>query len=251
MPSRRWADHYSGGAAEYRRFRPSYSPELFEFLAGLVGSHELAWDCATGNGQAARGLSDFFRRVVATDASERQVVQGWVVQGWVRFVACRAEAVALRTGSVDFVAIAQALHWFANELFFSEVARVARRGAVIAAWTYAPMSVSEEVDRLMQRFRAEVVEPYWPPERVFVDDGYQSLPFPFAKVPAPAFTMRASWTLDQLLGYVGTWSAVKNLRAATGVDPVPELAAQLRPAWGPPDTRRAVSWPLRLRAGKV
>ena len=50
-------DHFSGHASAYAAFRPSYPPELFEQLAALNTRRERAWDCATGNGQAAVGRS--------------------------------------------------------------------------------------------------------------------------------------------------------------------------------------------------
>jgi ubiquinone/menaquinone biosynthesis C-methylase UbiE len=43
------------------------------FLAGLVDRKELAWDCATGKGQAAVGLSKYFRQLIASDMSEKQI----------------------------------------------------------------------------------------------------------------------------------------------------------------------------------
>ena len=66
-------DHFSSESPNYARFRPRYGRELFAYLASLVSNHRLAWDCATGNGQAAIPLSEFFDRVIATDASEEQI----------------------------------------------------------------------------------------------------------------------------------------------------------------------------------
>ena len=44
---------FSRQASTYARHRPRYSPRLFEYLASLTTEHDLAWDCGTGNGQAA------------------------------------------------------------------------------------------------------------------------------------------------------------------------------------------------------
>ena len=68
-------DHFSGHADRYGAYRPTYPAALFEYLASLCPCHDLAWDCATGNGQAAHALVSFFRSVVATDARERQIAQ--------------------------------------------------------------------------------------------------------------------------------------------------------------------------------
>ncbi|HEC00646.1 MAG TPA: SAM-dependent methyltransferase, partial [Sphingomonadales bacterium] len=63
-------DHFSAQSWAYCKFRPSYPQELYSYLSGLCTNHGLAWDCATGNGQAARGLAKYFERVIANDASE-------------------------------------------------------------------------------------------------------------------------------------------------------------------------------------
>jgi hypothetical protein len=64
-------DHFSDHADLYEAFRPAYPDALFAYLTSLVPSHDLAWDCATGNVQAALGLTPHFRAVVVADASHR------------------------------------------------------------------------------------------------------------------------------------------------------------------------------------
>jgi hypothetical protein len=63
--------------------------------------------------------------------------------------------------------------------------------------------------------------------------------------------MEVHWTLDQLLGYFGTWSATNRYIKATGRDPIPLLAANLEQVWGNADSARPVVWPLTLRVGRV
>jgi hypothetical protein len=67
-------DYFSGYADEYTRYRPTYPAKLFNWLAQRAPAHALAWDCATGNGQAALGLAAQFDAVIATDASSAQIV---------------------------------------------------------------------------------------------------------------------------------------------------------------------------------
>jgi hypothetical protein len=50
-------DHFSDHADLYEAFRPAYPEALFAYLTSLVPAHDLAWDCATGNGQAAVALT--------------------------------------------------------------------------------------------------------------------------------------------------------------------------------------------------
>lgn len=241
-------DHFSAVAAEYSRFRPRYPESLFAWLAGLVPHTRLAWDCATGSGQAAVALAPHFDRVAATDASEEQIARAHA-HPRVDYRRASAEASRLDAGSVALVTVAQALHWFDLERFHSEVRRVLAPGGVIAAWCYGLGTVAPEIDIELRWFYEERVGRYWPGERTHVERGYRDLPFPFDELPVPPFTMEASWPLRALLGYLGTWSAVQEARRHEGTDPMDDLA-RLRTAWGDPATLRTMRWPLALRVGR-
>jgi SAM-dependent methyltransferase len=243
-------DHFSGHAGAYAKYRPEYPDELFAFLAALAPARELAWDAGTGSGQAAIGLAAHFARVHATDASAEQIARA-EPHARVTYAAEPAERVSLEDGSVDLVAVAQALHWFDIDRFYAEVRRVLKPRGVLAAWCYGLCRLSPELDPVIETFYNGTVGPYWPPERCFIDERYATLPFPFEEQPAPAMAMTASWNLDEYLGYLATWSAVQRYRKACGDDPLPALHARLRPAWGDPGAQREISWPLYFRIGRV
>src|SRR5260221_11682253 len=101
-------DHFSSHAAEYREFRPAYPPELFAYLASIAPGRQLAWDCGTGNGQAAVGLAEHFDRVFATDASAKQIQEAQV-HPRVEYVVAPAERCPLAGGTADLVTVTQAL----------------------------------------------------------------------------------------------------------------------------------------------
>ncbi|MHB0982643.1 MAG: class I SAM-dependent methyltransferase [Thiobacillus sp.] len=223
---------------------------MFAWLAGLCAEHDLVWDCATGSGQAALGLAPHFRRVVATDASAEQVRHA-APHPLIDYRVAPAEASGLADHSVDLVTVAQAAHWFDLPRFYAEAARVLKPGGAIAVWGYGRMLLPGEMDALFQRFYAETVGPYWPPERARIDDAYRSLDFPFTEIQSPAFAIEVEWTLPRLLDYLSTWSAVKRYQAARGRDPLPALLAELHSLWGDPEAARALQWPLFLRAGRV
>lgn len=248
-----FADHFSARAGGYAAFRPDYPTELVDWVASLAPSRALAWDCATGSGQAAVALAERFERVVATDASAAQIASARP-HPRVAYRVARAEASGLEAASAGLVTVAQALHWLDVPAFWSEVRRVlAPRGAV-AAWGYGnPRLDDARADRVLTRFLAETVGPDWPPERAILLDGYRSLPFPFEEVrEAPRFELTRAWTLDELLGYVSTWSATARHAERTGRDPLPELAEALRPLWPAGDgSRSTVRWPITLRAGRT
>lgn len=243
-------DHFSSASDRYAAYRPDYPAALFAWLAGLCAEHDLAWDCATGSGQAAPGLAPHFRHVVATDASAEQVRHA-APHPLIDYRVAPAEASGLADHGVDLVAVAQAAHWFDLPRFYAEAARVLKPGGAIAVWGYGRMLLPGEMDALFQRFYAETVGPYWPPERVLIDDAYRSLDFPFTEIESPAFAIEVEWTLPRLLDYLSTWSAVKRYQAARGRDPLPALLAELRSLWGDPEAARALQWPLFLRAGRV
>lgn len=250
-PRGSFADHFGGVARGYASFRPTYPRALFDWLAEVAPSRSLAWDCATGSGQAAVDLAAGFAHVIATDASAAQIAQA-TPHPRVEYRVATAEDSGIATGSVDLVAVAQALHWFDLGRFNAEARRVLVRGGVIAEWAYGLTRVDgDAVDALVQHYYSEVVGPWWPPERSHIETGYRDLAFPFTRLDAPPFTMAVDWNLGQLLGYLRTWSATARFTQVRGFDPVLALGERLAPHWGPPAQARRVSWPLALRAGRV
>jgi SAM-dependent methyltransferase len=238
-------DHFSGHASEYAQFRPGYPKDLFRFLSEVTGSHEFAWDCATGNGQAAVEIAAFFKRVVATDASAAQLENARQKEN-VDYRIAPAESSGLESESADLITVAQAMHWFNREGFFREVDRVLKPGGILAVWAYHFFNVSEQTDPILQYYFSEIVGPYWPPERIHVEDGYAKIEFPFEQVAAPEIEMSVNWSLEELLGYISTWSATKRFINANGYDPLPELRNQLAGVWTG-DELKKVTWPLILK----
>lgn len=242
-------DHFSGHAAGYARYRPDYPEALFAYIADCCERHTLAWDCATGNGQAALGLAPHFERVVATDASAEQIAEA-MPHEQVAYRVAPAEASPLANHSADLVTVAQALHWFQFEAFYTEVRRVLRPGGVLAVWGYNVPRITPAVDAEVARYYDGIVASYWPPERHYFDDDYRSIPFPFDEEPTPEIEMTLTWRLNDLLGYLGTWSATQRYRQAHGTDPVEHIRADLSAAWGDAEAEKSIHWPLFVRVGR-
>lgn len=243
-------DHFSGHADAYRRYRPDYPPALIDALAAAAPGHRLAWDCGTGNGQAAITLAGRFARVVATDASLAQL-RNATPHPRVAYLNAAAEAAPLAERSVDLVTVAQALHWFELDPFYGEVRRVLKPGGALAVWCYGLLQASAAIDSEIQRLHDDILGRYWPARRRHVIEGYRRLPFPFAPRPAPEVAFTVAWTFDDLCGYLRTWSAARRYRAQHGTDPVDRVAPALRAAWGDAEAVRTVRWPLQLRIGSV
>jgi len=239
-------DHFSEGTQEYATFRPTYPAALFEYLSGISPEKKIAWDCATGNGQCAYELSKYFSLVLATDASSSQIEQA-KKQKNIAYSVSVAERSSIETGSVDLVAVAQALHWFDQEKFFSEVKRVLKPKGVLAVWSYNLLKIRSDLDEVINHFYKETLEAYWQPERIMVEQGYAQIQFPFKQTETPEFVMKQEWNCSQLLGYLGTWSAVKKYKQENGVDPVTELSEAITVLWSDPEEKLKVEWPLNIR----
>jgi SAM-dependent methyltransferase len=246
-PNAEFKDHFSAQAEDYAKFRPRYPEELFRYLATATPGNELAWDCATGNGQAAIALGEVFERVIATDPSEKQVANA---QRHLRveYRIAPAEASGLDASSVDLVTVAQALHWFDLKRFYIEVRRVLKPPGVIAVWAYKLAMVSPKIDAVVHHYYSDIVGAYWPAERVMIEK-FEELPFPFPEMVTPPFEMVVLWSVEHFIGYLRTWSATQRCMAANQRDPLEEVEKELRFEWG--GAAQRVVWPLSVRVGRV
>jgi ubiquinone/menaquinone biosynthesis C-methylase UbiE len=243
-------DYFSDVSPSYRDFRPRYPGQLFEHLANIAPSRRVAWDCATGNGQAAGVLAGYFDEVIATDASASQVANAEFADV-VTYRVEPAESTSLDSQSVDLVTVAQALHWFDLCAFETEVRRVCRPGAILAVWSYAILQSTPAVDAVIDKLYTGILGDYWTDERRVVEKGYRDVTFSFDSLSSPTFAMRAQWSLEHLLGYLSTWSAGRRYRDRNGVDPIALIADEISAAWGDPQSQLELSWPLTVRLWRV
>jgi SAM-dependent methyltransferase len=241
---------FSPLAERYARARPSYPDELYAWLAEQVDRRELAWDCATGNGQAASGLARHFARVVATDTSEEQLRHA-ARHPRIEYRRAPAERSGLADAAVDLATVAAALHWFDHAAFAAELRRVIRPRGVFAAWSYHAGRVDPPFDELFRRLYWDLVRPYFAAGARHVDEGYETIDLPGEPVAAPTFHVRVEWTRRQLLEYVETWSAVAGFTAARGFHPAREVASELDRLYPDPDRALPVSMPLILRVRRL
>ena len=238
-------DHFSDKSPDYARYRPTYPGALFRFLVDACEAHDMAWDCATGNGQAAVSLAPHFKEVVATDASEQQIASATPAAN-VSYHVAPAENSGLADDAVSLVTVGQAFHWFDQQQFFDEAQRTLVKGGVLAVWCYALCTVNDECDNIVAELYENIVGDFWLPERVQVEAGYADVAFPGVAIDAPPFDMSIDWSVDDMLGYLRTWSACKRFETLHGDDPVAVIEQRLQRAWG--QSERKVVWPLIVRA---
>lgn len=243
-------DIFSGVAGQYAASRPRYPESLFRTLAALAPATTAAWDCGTGNGQAAHGLAEHFQRVYATDASEQQIAQT-AAHPRIEYRIAPAESSGLSNGSVDLVSVATALHWFDLRRFYDEVRRVVRPQGLIAVYGYNWFYVAPALDELTHRWLIEPIKDYWSPKIRALWDGYLTIDFPFEELTAPPLALHLWWNLEELFSYYLTWSAVRAKVAKEGNGFVIAAHGAFEAAWGPQTERRHLVMPLALRLGRL
>lgn len=243
-------DHFSQQADTYRRYRPDYPQALFAYFASKVPRHHHAWDCGTGNGQAAMALTRWFDRVTATDPSQQQL-ECAPSHAAIDYRCAPAEKSPLDDNTVSLVTVAQALHWFDWVPFYQEVSRVTVTGGLLAVWGYGLFQSTPAIDREIHDFYNLVVGPYWPPERRMVEQAYAQIPFPFQRLNPPKFSMTKTWSRNDLLGYVSSWSALVRYREAKNHDPLPALQNRLARVWPADNAPVEMVWELFCQIGLV
>ena len=242
-------NYFGPQASRYREYRPQYPAALFEYLTRVAGGAGVAWDCATGNGQAAVQLADHFVSVTATDPSDAMIAHA-IPNPRVTYSVAKYES-GLPDRSANLVTVAQALHWFDIEPFVRETRRVLAPGGLLAAWCYSKCSVDPNVDAIVDRFYSVTLRPFWARERRHVDEGYRTIALPIDELAPPTFEMIEQWSLPEFAAYIRTWSAVNKLIEVRGEEPVRAFEENLAKRWGAPQLPRPVRWPVHLRVGGI
>jgi SAM-dependent methyltransferase len=240
-------DLFSIQASDYAKYRPSYPPELFEYLKTLVNEHHVAWDAGTGNGQAAVELAKFFERVIATDPSEKQLKAALPREN-ISYLCEPAEAPSF-SEKVNLVTVAQAFHWFRHADFAEAVKKISAKDCHLVVWSYAITCVGKDVDPLVEKLYNGLLGPFWEKERLHVENGYRKIEMPFQEITAPKMNLKVQWTKEQFSGYLKTWSALQTyLKSNAGEKPA-ALLQEIEKAFG--NDVREVSWPLNMRVWKI
>lgn len=242
-------DLFSSASEKYASFRPQYPTELFIWLSSLVDKKELAWDCATGNGQAVKPLAGLFDRVIATDPSNSQLQQAPKISN-VEYRCERAESPSIAENSVDLITIAQALHWLEIDPFYEAVNKVLKPGGVISAIAYGLPEITPDIDNLIRYLHNETLGEFWEYERRHVINLYRDIPFHFHPIKSPPFFIRTRMDQTALLGFLSTWSGLIACRQATGKDPLQSFSMILEKIWPTGQTTIPVTWKLVCKTGK-
>lgn len=244
-------DHFSHFSESYKKYRPSYPEELYLEILKFVKTKDSCWDCGTGNGQVAVELSKYFKKVFATDISQKQLDSAAMRKN-IFYSKVRAEQSGFEENKFDLITAAQSVHWFDFDEFNREVLRVAKDGAVLALWGYGLIEVTDPINKLIRHFYKDTIGKYWNLERKHIDHAYETIPFNFKQLNGDSkFIINQNWNLKQLEGYLNTWSGVKNyMKDHDGKNPVLELIASLKSIWGEHE-KKEIRFPVFLKAGRI
>lgn len=240
-------DNFSRNSDKYALYRPGYPDELFQFLKELVTEKEKAWDCGTGNGQVASKLSEYMTEVYATDISEQQLKQA-IQKANIIYSKQPAESTNFPEKYFDLITVAQAIHWFDFETFYKEVKRVLKPSGYLAVIGYGLFRSNPETEEIIYHLYRNILGEYWDPERQYLEDNYQGIPFPFQELKTPEFQFSEKWSFERLIGYLNTWSAVKHYEKATGKNPVALVREDLQRTFG---QEGMVIFPILFRVGML
>ncbi len=242
-------DLFSKQAIDYSKYRPHYPADLYRFLTVQCRHHLYAWDVATGNGQAAVELANTFQKVLATDLSASQIEQTVPHKSIVYRTMPAEQALSEADETFDLITVATGLHWLDRDVFFKEATRVLKPGGVFAAWAYGfHSSITPEIDRTLHSFYFDTLKGFWRENNQHVWNGYKNIVMPFQRIATPKVEMKVDWSIDDFIGYCGTWSAVQLYKEQHHRDPTVELREKLVAHWGA--QRRSLGWKLGFIAGR-
>lgn len=243
-------DLFSNQSDAYVKYRPTYPPELYDYVLSFVNEKDCAWDCATGNGQAAQVLADRFKTVEATDLSEAQLKNA-VQKENIHYQVSTAEQTPFGDNTFDLITVATGYHWFNWKEFYNEATRVGKMKAVVAVWAYHIFYCTDEpINAVIQHFYYDIIKTYWDKERKYVEDRYATVDFDFSPLPPKDFDIVLQWHMNDLLGYLSSWSAVQNYIKQEGSSPLPPIEEELKKVW-PADGSQEFHFPVFLKIGRV
>ncbi len=121
---------FTGKADLYEKFRPGYPDELIDFLYGNARCDNVA-DIGAGTGKFTRCLLKKPWKVTAVEPNDDMRGKLATIEG-ITVVNAPAENTGLGDKSVGLVTVAQAFHWFDEELFKAECKRILTENGQLA-----------------------------------------------------------------------------------------------------------------------
>jgi ubiquinone/menaquinone biosynthesis C-methylase UbiE len=241
-------DNFSKQASSYSKYRPHYPDEMIEYLISFVNNKSIALDIATGNGQIAHKLSAFFEKVYGTDISQKQLDNATQAFNIIYRLE-PAEKTSFEDKTFDLITVAQAIHWFNFDQFYKEIYRILKPDGIFAVLGYGLFSTNPESDLILRNYYYNIIGPYWDKERKYLDENYTTIPFPFDEIKTESFENHFSWSFEELMGYLETWSSTQSYILKNESNPLDLIREELKESWQKNDKK--VTFPLLFRIGKL
>jgi ubiquinone/menaquinone biosynthesis C-methylase UbiE len=243
-------DLFSDRSDLYAKYRPTYPEALYHYILSFVEKRNHAWDCATGNGQAAGVLANYFEKVEASDISAAQLEKA-VQKPNIQYHMAPAEHTPFPDDTFDLITVAQAYHWLSPKEFYKEATRTGKPNAVVAAWVYNLFQCEDQaVNQIVRHFYRDITLPYWDAARKYVEEGYKTVDFAFDPLPSREFSIQLRYTKEQFKGYLSSWSGVQAYIKKKGSSPLLLIENDLDRIWNDTE-QKEFHFPLALRIGRI
>src|SRR5690606_19595014 len=138
-----------------------------------------------------------------------------------------AERADFEAATFALITVAQAVPGVDVEQYYAEARRASKHKGLLALVGYEPIHITPEVDKVVRHFYKEIIGEFWDTERRYLEQKYQTIPFPFRELETPEIYNIKLWHFETLIGYLKTWSAVQHFITAKGFDPVDVIEAEL------------------------
>lgn len=161
---------FSNRVENYRKYRPGYPPEVYDYLhknAGLEPKDVIA-DLGSGTGLLSLLFLDRGHEVYGiepNDAMRQAAEESFAGRASFHSVNGRAEAIQLPNASIDFVVVGQAFHWFEPQTTKTEVQHILKPGKQAALiWNYRQKELNpfyRDYELLLERFGVDYTQTCW------------------------------------------------------------------------------------------
>ena len=213
-------------AARYAADRPRGHARVLELMRMTLADHlpvHRALDVGCGTGHSTIALLPFASEITGVDSSSEMLAQA-ARHERIRYCKGYAESLPFRSANFDLVTVSSAYHWFDQERFLAEAARVLRPGGWLVLYKAGSLGRPADVPEF-DRWRREVLSERYP--KVARNNepltAARAFDFGFADVLCETSTHRRTHRLDDYVANLMTHSRVIRV-----VDGGTETAASAR-----------------------
>ncbi|KAK5577461.1 hypothetical protein RB653_002402 [Dictyostelium firmibasis] len=228
-------DEFGKFSKNYSSFRPLYPDSLYQLIEESVDleHRELVIDVGCGSGQNSIKLPKIFKKVLAFDPSEGQILSA-LKHNQVEYKVGSAEKIDVPDNSADAISAATCLHWFNLPLFFKEAERILKSGGYLVVFTYGLHEISnnEEAARVQNELYDVTIGPEYRNETVhaLVKSGYRDIAFPFKDTKRTSLKFKTKVSITSLIGHYSSMSPYSNY-VKTNPDPLPQVKEKILKAY--------------------